>query len=181
VRFFTATSLVIPSILFLVAFVPMLLEARRSRANERGLRLAGAVEPRGDVYKAMQVLYPACFVAMIVESWIDPPAVDGRTTVGAGVLLAAKALKYSAIATLGPRWTFRVLVPPGSPRSVAGPYRFMRHPNYVAVAGELAGVALIADARIVGPIALIVFGSLMLMRVRVEEAALRGQSARRHV
>jgi methyltransferase len=180
VRFFTATSLVIPSILLLIAFVPMVLEAARSRANERALRLAGAVEPRRDVYAVMQVLYPACFAAMILEAWLDPPLVDARIAVGAAVFLGAKGLKYWAIAALGSRWTFRVLVPPGSRRLVTGPYRFMRHPNYVAVAGELVGVALLADAPIVGLIAVTAFGSLMLMRVRVEESALDGRNARRH-
>ena len=91
---------------------------------------------------------------------------------GAIVFTAAKVLKYWAIATLGPRWTFRVLVPPGSARVTGGPYRLLRHPNYVAVAGELAGVALMAQAPISGPIAVVAFGALMMARVGVEERAL---------
>ena len=66
------------------------------------------------------------------------------------VFALAKGLKYWAIATLGDRWTFRVLVPPRSTRVAAGPYRFLRHPNYVGVAGELAGMALMAQAPIAG-------------------------------
>jgi methyltransferase len=84
----------------------------------------------------------------------------------------AKALKYWAIATLGRRWTFRVLVPPGSTRIVAGPYRWMRHPNYVAVIGELAGAAAMMRAIVAGPIATVGFGALMLARIRIEERAL---------
>jgi methyltransferase len=88
------------------------------------------------------------------------------------VFALAKGLKYWAIAALGPRWTFRVLVPPASDRTVAGPYALVRHPNYIAVAGELAGVALMAGAFVSGPLALVCFSILMLLRIRVEERAL---------
>ena len=77
-----------------------------------------------------------------------------------------------AIATLGDRWTFRVLVPPQSTRVTAGPYRFLRHPNYVAVAGELAGMAIMAQAPIAGIVAIAGFGLLMILRIRVEEREL---------
>jgi methyltransferase len=167
-----------PFILFILAFVPMLLEARLSRANDRRLRAAGAVEPRRDVYAVMQVAYPACFAAMILESFRQPPPLGPAFLAGAGVFVLAKMLKYWAIATLGTRWTFRVLVPPRSERIVAGPYRVMRHPNYVAVAGELVGMALMAATPVIGLVCVAGFGALMLMRVRVEEAALHGIAAR---
>jgi methyltransferase len=163
----------IPLLLAAVAFVPMLLEARRSAANDRVLRASGAIEPRRDVYPIMRVAYPACFLAMIVEAWARD-AGPGRPF-AAGLLLftAAKALKYWAIATLGPRWSFRVLVPPGSALVTTGPYRYLRHPNYAGVVGELAGMAVMARAMLTGPAALLVFGTLILLRLRVEARALR--------
>jgi methyltransferase len=162
-----------PGLLAALAFIPMLYEATRSRRNEQALRAMGACEPAGDVYALMQVIYPACFLAIILEAWIRGTSGDAVFSVGVVVFLSAKALKYWAIATLGWRWTFRVLVPPHSTRSVSGPYRFVRHPNYIAVAGELAGMALMARAVIAGPLSLAVFGLLMLLRIRVEERALR--------
>jgi methyltransferase len=158
--------------LLVVAVGPMLVEAWYSARNEQRLRARGAVEPAGDVYGAMQMVYPACFLAMILEGWIRHPAPPDTAITGAGLFLAGKALKYWAIASLGERWTFRVLVPPGSRRTTAGPYRFIRHPNYVGVAGELAGMALLAGAPVAGIIALSVFSALMLARIRVEERAL---------
>jgi methyltransferase len=155
-----------------LVFGPMLLEARRSRHNERALRAAGAVEPRDDVYVWMQVAYPACFLAMIAEGWLRPQGPVGMAAGGAAVFAAGKWIKYWAIGTLGPRWTFRVLVPPGSARTAAGPYRWMRHPNYVGVAGELAGFALLARAPVSGVLSLALFGALLLARIRVEERAL---------
>lgn len=158
--------------LLLVAFGPMILEARRSRLNERALRAAGAVEPAGDVYRAMQVAYPACFVAMTSEGWVRGPAPRRPFLSGAAAFLIGKSIKYWAVGTLGSRWTFRVLVPPGAPRVTRGPYRALRHPNYVGVVGELAGMAGLAGAPLTGVLALAVFGGLMLARVRVEERAL---------
>ena len=150
----------------------MLFEARRSVANERRLRAAGAIEPADDVYAAMQIAYPACFLTMVLESWVRGRALGVVALAGGLVFVGAKALKYWAIATLGERWTFRVLVPPGSGRTINGPYRWLRHPNYVAVLGELAGFAMIARAPIAGALAIAGFALLLLMRVRVEERAL---------
>ena len=78
---------------------------------------------------------------------------------------------YWAIATLGPRWTFE-LVTPGAQLVASEPYRWLRHPNYVGVAGELAGAALMAFAPLTGVIALVLFGALMLARISIEERAL---------
>ena len=159
--------------LFILAFVPMVLEARVSRRHTDALLAAGAVEPPGDVYRVMQIAYPAAFLAMAIESWRRPVTVDVLLLAGVSVFVLAKGLKYWAIASLGPRWSFRVLVPPRSVPTTAGPYRIMRHPNYVAVIGELAGMALMAQARVTGVVAVLGFGLLILRRIRVEEAALQ--------
>lgn len=162
-----------PAALAVLAFVPMLLEARRSRANEAALRRRGAVEPRDDVYRVMQLAYPACFLAMIGEALLWRGATPPPTlAAGALVFSCGKLLKYWAIGTLGQRWTFRVLVPPDSVRLARGPYRFMQHPNYVGVAGEMLGFALMAGAPVSGAAAFAGFGALMLRRVQVEERAL---------
>jgi methyltransferase len=84
----------------------------------------------------------------------------------------AKMLKWWAISSLGTRWTFRVLVPVGAPLVQSGPYRWMRHPNYVAVVGELVGAAMMLGAPWSGALAVLVFGALMLRRIHVEERAL---------
>src|SRR6185503_20091073 len=62
------------------------------------------------------------------------------------LLVGAMALRYWAIATLGRRWTTRVVVVPGLPVVTGGPYRFMRHPNYLAVVLEVAALPLVHTA-----------------------------------
>jgi methyltransferase len=153
-------------------FLLMLGESLRSKANERALRRAGAVEPDEDVYRTMAWAYPGGFLAMALEGAVNGRPPDVVTVVGAGLFVLAKALKYWAIGSLGVRWTFRVLVPPGAPLVVAGPYAFVRHPNYVAVIGEFIAVAMIVGAWLTGSVATVLFAGLIRRRIRVEERAL---------
>jgi methyltransferase len=155
-----------------VIVAAMLGETWLSAQHDRRLRARGAAEPPGDVYRLMAVAYPAAFVMMVAEGVLRGAGGDGWFVAGVGLFVAAKALKYWAIASLGERWTFRVLVPPHSTRTVAGPYRWMTHPNYLAVAGELAGTAVALHALVAGPLAVAGFGALMLRRIAIEETAL---------
>ena len=155
----------------------MLAEQRLSRRNEVALRAAGAIEPPGDVFPAMAILYPAAFLVMGVEGIVRASAAapaTGPSWAASGVLLfvASKALKYWAIGTLGPRWSFRVLVEPGKPLVTAGPYRYVAHPNYVGVVGELVSTAMMVGAVISGPVMTGLFGVVLAMRIRFESRVL---------
>lgn len=147
-------------------------EALLAAFNERHLRERGAIEPPGDVYRIMQWAYPAAFVAMAIEGATWGPSSPSILLAGLAVFGLAKALKAWAIATLGPRWTFRVLVVRDAPLVASGPYRLLNHPNYIAVIGELVGVAAIVRAPVTGLLVTIGFGLLMRARIRVEDRAL---------
>jgi methyltransferase len=155
-----------------VVSIFLALEASRAARNEREQMARGGIEPVGDVYKMMRFAYPAAFLAMLVEGFVSGPSARALLAAGALVFGAAKALKWWAIVTLGPAWTFRVIVVPGASLVSSGPYRLVRHPNYVAVVGELCGVALMCGARITGPIAIVAFSLLMVRRIAIENRAL---------
>ena len=161
-----------PLLVALVVFGCLIAEARRAAANERAQFARGGVEPDGDVYLAMRVAYPAAFAAMLVEGLARGAPPLPLVAAGAMVFVAAKALKWWAIATLGPSWTFRVIVVPKTALVTRGPYRFLRHPNYVAVVGEFVSVALATGAIVAGPIATAVFLLLIRRRIAAEERAL---------
>ena len=143
-----------------------------SQFNERHLRAKGAIEPEGDVIGIMRWAYPVSFMAMAVEGALSGPSPD--TILAGGLILfgLAKALKVWAVSSLGLRWSYRVLILPGAPLITSGPYRFISHPNYVAVVGELVSVAMIVAAPITGVLAAFGFGLLMRARIRVEDRAL---------
>jgi methyltransferase len=153
----------------------MLAELRLSTHNERRLLAQGAWQPSGDVYRAMAVLYPAAFLFMSIEGIWRAALAPGHTGSGpawavSGMLLfaASKALKYWAIRALGDRWSFRVIVVPGAPLVTSGPYRYVAHPNYIAVVGELVATAMMMSAWISGPILTAAFGIVLALRVKFE-------------
>ena len=157
----------------------MLVELQLSWFNEKALRAKGAVEPPDDVIGWMRIAYPGAFVLMGIEAAMGGPL--SRTWVLGGLLLFgwAKALKFWAMRHLGSRWTFRVLVLPDVPLVATGPYRVLRHPNYVAVIGEIVAVAVALQAPVAGVVATLGFGWLIWRRIQVEERALAGHTTAR--
>jgi methyltransferase len=165
-------SEVVPGLTLIAVLAIMLVELRISQANERILRQRGAVDVDDRVYGAMRWAYPAAFVVMAIEGTLRGALVIPVMWAGLVVFLAAKALKTWAIASLGHRWTYRVLVLPDAPLVTRGPYAFIRHPNYVGVIGELVGFAMLTGALVSGPLATIVFAELVRRRIVAEEKAL---------
>ena len=170
-------AIAIAVITTLAALLIMGGEAMLSSFNERQLRARGAIEPEGDVIGVMRWVYPGAFIAMGIEGAVAGPAPQNLLMGGLALFGAAKALKVWAISSLGWRWSYRVLVVPGDPLVTSGPYRFISHPNYLAVAGEMVSVAAIVWAPVTGTLAAIGFGWLMILRMKIEDRAL-GRGAR---
>lgn len=162
---------IVAGLSLLVVLSIMLFEQRLSQANARHLRRRGAAEAPGDIYRTVQWVYPGCFVVMGLEGMISGPDPGWTTWTGGLVFVLAKSLKAWVIVSLGPRWTYRLLVVPGSPLVTTGPYALMRHPNYAAVIGELLGVALLAGAAVSGPVAVVLYALLLRRRLAAERCA----------
>jgi methyltransferase len=165
-------SVTIAALSLAVAMAMMVGELLLSRRNERALRRRGAIEPGGDVYRTLAWAYPGMFVVMAVEGAVAGPPPGLTTLAGAALFSTSKALKFWAISTLGTRWTYRVLVLPDVPLITRGPYAWLRHPNYVAVFGEIGGMALLTGAPVSGLASLMGFAALVRKRIAVEERAL---------
>lgn len=150
-------------------FAELLLSAR----NAGRLRARGGVEHGAAHYPVMVALHTALFVAAPAEVFLaDRPFLPWLGLPMIVLLAGTLVLRYWVIATLGDRWCTRVIVPPEEPPIASGPYRFLPHPNYLAVALEVPALALVHTAWMT---ALIVGGlNLLLLRVRirVEDAAL---------
>ncbi len=166
-----------PLVVLAAVFVPMVVEARRAAANERARLRSGGVEAAGDVYATMRIAYPGAFLLMIAEDALRGSPAIAAVVIGAAVFVAAKALKWWAIVSLGPAWTFKLITVPGARLVVGGPYAFLPHPNYIGVLGELVGTAVMTGATLTGPVATAGFLALVLKRISVEERALRAASS----
>ncbi|HZZ84045.1 MAG TPA: isoprenylcysteine carboxylmethyltransferase family protein [Anaeromyxobacteraceae bacterium] len=144
-----------------------------SARNARRLRAAGAVEAGRGHYPVMVAFHAALLAACL--AWPFAGGERPRLAVALPAIAAAllaQGLRWWAIAALGPRWTTRILVPPGAPPVTAGPYRFFHHPNYLAVAVEVAALPLAVGAWIVAVAATLVNAALMGVRIPAEERAL---------
>lgn len=156
-----------------------LLELWLSARNTRwALAQGGAVLGRTD-YRLMVAVHTAFPLACAISAWrTGAQAPVWLSTLALGLAAFAQLLRYWAILTLGRRWNTRIVVIPGLPPVVRGPYSFLRHPNYLAVAIELAAFPLIAGGWRTAIVFTLLNVALMWRRIPVEESALGPEYAR---
>jgi methyltransferase len=124
-------------------------------------------------YPAMVALHTGFLVAMLVEAFVRRPEVPSALAWSMLALVAvAQALRWWCIATLGPQWNTRVIVVPDLAPVRTGPYRFLAHPNYVAVVVEGIALPLIHACWITAAGFTILNAALLRVRLRVENDAL---------
>jgi len=166
----------------LAAFLVFLLAQRTvelslSARHARRLLARGARE-HGRGHLPLLVLLHTLFPLALVAEVLGLHARPGTLwPLWMGLWLAAQGLRWAALRALGERWSIRVLVLPGAPLVRHGPYRWLRHPNYLAVAAELLAAPLMFGA---WRTALVVSAANLLalrVRIRCEEEALAGAGA----
>jgi methyltransferase len=149
------------------------LELVLSERNARAALAGGGVEAGRGHYLAMVAVHAAFLAACAVEPVLWPRPWPLAASLGAlAAALLAMALRWWAVATLGPRWSTRVVVLPGAPPVTGGPYRWLRHPNYLAVTVELLAVPLMAGALWTAAGFALANAALLAVRIRAEEQAL---------
>lgn len=153
--------------------VERLFELRLSQRHAAQAFAAGAFEVGRGHYRVMTVFHTVFLAACVGEVWACArpfPGAPGWLAL-AGALLA-QALRYWAISALGPRWNTRIIVLPDAAPVTAGPYRFLRHPNYLAVVVELACLPLVHGAWVTAAVFSLGNAALLFVRIRAEEAAM---------
>jgi methyltransferase len=125
-------------------------------------------------YPAMVLLHTGLLLACVGEvAFADRPFVPALGWPMLALVLASQVLRWTCIATLGRQWNTRVIITPGLPLVKAGVYRWVRHPNYVAVVVEGAALPLVHSAWITAVVFSGLNAVLLTVRIRVENAALR--------
>lgn len=149
-----------------------------STRNARSALQAGGIEVGRDHYPVMVVLHSTFLVAAPLEVVLaNRPFLFWPGVVAIVAVCASMSLRHWAVNTLGPRWNTRVIVVPGAPAEVSGPYRWVRHPNYLAVVVELAALPLVHSAWVTAIAFSLLNAWLLSVRIRVEEDALRRHCA----
>jgi methyltransferase len=164
---------------FLVAFVALqrLLELRLSKRNQARALAAGGYEAGAGHYPWMVALHTGFLLSAVAEVWLlGRPFLRPLAWTAFGLLVAAQMLRVWAIRTLGERWTTRIVIRPGLPLVDSGPFRFLRHPNYLAVVTEIVALPLVHTAWLTAVVFSLLNAALLAVRIRAEEAALAGST-----
>jgi methyltransferase len=148
--------------------VQRLVELAYARHNTQALIRRGAVETGRGHYGAFIVLHAAWLLSMAVFV----PAFAPVNWWLLGVFCILQAARVWVVVSLGPFWTTRILTLAGAPLVRRGPYRFLRHPNYLVVAGEIAVLPLAFGAILIACVFSVLNAALLLVRIRVENATL---------
>jgi methyltransferase len=159
--------------IFAFYFAERLFELWLAARNRRILLARGGREFYPETFRSLVWLHSLFFAALLLESypWLVP--LDRLTLFCLAGLALLMGLRYWCILTLGVHWNARILVLPGAPAVRRGPYRLLKHPNYLAVTLEFALLPLLMRA----PLTLVVFSlanlAVLRQRIALEEQALR--------
>jgi methyltransferase len=138
-----------------------------ARANTKKLMARGATEIAPGHYPVLVAMHAAWLMALWLwgrDQPVDPLAL--------GVFIVLQGLRAWVIATLGARWTTRIVVLPDQPLISSGPYRYLSHPNYAVVAAEIAVLPLALHLPWIALIFTILNAAVLAIRIRAEASAL---------
>lgn len=144
-----------------------------SNRNRAWSLARGGVESGLGHYPAMVMLHTGLLAGALLEVWLaDRPFLPALGWPMLALVLASQALRWWCIATLGPRWNTRIVVVPGLALVATGPYRWLRHPNYVAVVIEGVALPLVHTAWVTALTFTVLNALLLRVRIGAENAAL---------
>ena len=138
-----------------------------ARRNTARLRAQGAIEVGARHYPAIVALHAAWLAGLWALAWDVPPSVPLLA-----IFIVLQAARVWVVATLGDRWTTRILVLPQVPLVRSGPYRFLRHPNYVVVTAEIAVLPLAFGLLAYALVFSVLNAAVLALRIKAENDAL---------
>jgi methyltransferase len=166
--------------LVLAVGVGRLIELAISQRRRRGLRARGASPVHERYFLAMVLLHAGILGGSIAEAWLAArPIVPWLALVALALVFGASLLRWWVIATLGPHWNVRIMSSLSLGVITEGPYRFIRHPNYVAVFVELTALPLVHGAYVTALAGAAAHVWVLAQRIRAEETVLHGDPAYR--
>ncbi len=159
----------LPYVIMALVTLQRLGELIIASRNTRALRARGAIEIGQGHYPAMVTMHAAWLVALWLS--VGGQAVNLPLL---GVFAILQALRIWVLATLGGRWTTRIIVLPGAPLVTGGPFRFLRHPNYCVVVGEIAVLPLVFGLTWIAVLFSLLNAAMLWVRIGAEARALYG-------
>lgn len=161
------------TILIIAVAIERTIELVISKRNLRWSFAQGGIEYGRSHYKYMVALHVFLLGGALLEVWIVRPALHPMLSwIMFTLAMASQALRWWCIASLGKRWNTLVVIIPGMPVSIRGPYKWFKHPNYLAVVIEGFALPLVGSAWITALVFTLVNAGVLTVRLRSENAAL---------
>ncbi|SEG78296.1 alkylresorcinol O-methyltransferase [Thermomonospora echinospora] len=161
------------ALLILAVAAERIAELAVARRNAAWTRAHAGVEYGRGHYPVMVALHTGLLVCCLLEPLLaHRPFLPALGWPMLALAALAQALRWWCITTLGPYWNTRVIVVPGARLVGTGPYRFLRHPNYVAVVAEIIALPLVHSAWLTATTFTVANAALLTVRIRCENAAL---------
>jgi methyltransferase len=153
----------------LLAYLPVqrLVELWWAKANEARLMTSGGIE-YGHSHLPLMILFHAAWLAGLWLLAYDRPVEPFFLA----LFVILQMARFWVLATLGRRWTIRIIVVPGERLVAQGPYRLLRHPNYAVVIGEIAVVPLALGLPTYALVFSVLNAGMLAIRITAENAAL---------
>ncbi len=164
-------------IFLLFVILQRIAELVIAKRNERIVRAKDAIEFDKKGYQVIVAMHAAFFIFLVLEKVFFERDLNTFWIIFSVLFLLAQLLRYWAIWSLGVFWNPRVLVIPNSKLVFKGPYKYLRHPNYIAVITEIAVIPLIFSCYITAAVFSAINLILLRRRVKIEEEALNQVSA----
>lgn len=149
-----------------------LAELCLARRNTAALVAKGAFEAAPGHYPLIVLLHACWLAGLWLFGWGHP-----LHPVWLAIFVGLQGLRVWVLASLGERWTTRIIILPGAPLVRRGPYRFLSHPNYLVVIGEIAVLPLCLGLIWYAVVFSVANGILLFIRIRAENLALSARGA----
>ena len=157
---------------FIFLALQRLIELRLAKKNESLVREEGGVEYDADGYKHIVYMHVLFFISLLAEYFLLDRGFNKFSALFFIIFLLTQILRYWAITSLGKYWNTKIIVVPNAELVKSGPYKYIRHPNYIAVITEIAVIPLIFSCYITCIIFSAINIILLLRRIKIEEKAL---------
>ena len=156
-----------------IVIIQRLAELGIAKNNEKRMKAEGAYEVGTRHYPIIVLLHTAFFVSLLVEVVVRQPSLSPIWGILLTIFLLTQVLRVWCLSSLGKFWNTKIIILPGADVVMKGPYRFIRHPNYVIVATEILVLPLLFGAYFTAILFTVLNAWMMSVRIPQEEKALK--------
>lgn len=157
---------------YIFLIIQRISELFLAKRNERATRKEGAVEYDREGYKYIVLLHTGFIISLLAEKILLDRELNSFSLLLFVIFILTQVLRYWALHSLGIYWNTRILVVPGLNLVKKGPYKYLKHPNYIAVITEIAVIPLIFSCYITSVVFTVLNAITLRRRINIEEKAL---------